>query len=166
MGDTSELSREAELLRKVPMFSKLEPSKLKLLAFASQCLHFEDGEELFHIGDPADCAYVIMSGEVEIMTETESGEVPSFVRGQNDLIGEMGILTNSPRSATVRAKGEVVAMRVKDELFLKLLSDNPDIALDVMRQLSVRLAQTHQRFQELQGQLEHYEKRQQGAPQL
>ncbi len=64
------ISQEAELLRKVPMFSKMESSKLKLLAFTSESLTFETGESLCHAGDPADCAYVIMSGEVEIVGET------------------------------------------------------------------------------------------------
>ena len=58
------LLKETEVLRKVPMFAKLEPSKLKLLAFTSEFQTFEDGEVLFHAGDPADCAFVIM-GTVE-----------------------------------------------------------------------------------------------------
>ncbi len=139
------------------MFAKLEPSKLKLLAFTSESFTFDDGEELFHVGDPADCAFVIMSGAVEIMTETEQGEVASFVRGQNELIGEMAILTNAPRSASVRAKGEVVAMRINGDSFLRLLCENPEIALHVMRQLSIKLAQTHERFEEVQGKLQRYE---------
>ena len=151
-----DLSQEADLLRKVPMFAKLEPSKLKLLAFTSESLTFDDDEELFHAGDPADCAYVIMAGEVAIMTETEQGEVPTFVRGTNELVGEMALLTSSARSASVRAKGPVTAMRITQDMFFKLLTENPDIALDVMRQLSVRLAQTHERFQEVQGLLERF----------
>ena len=151
------LSQEADLLRKVPMFSKLEPSKLKLLAFTSESFHFENEEELFHIGDPSDCAYVIMTGEVEIMVTTDKGEEPFFVRGCNELIGEMGVITNSPRSASVRAKGEVTAMRINDEALLRLLGEHPEIALDVMRQLSVRLGQSTERVEELQNKLQHYE---------
>lgn len=152
------LSQEADLLRKVPMFSKLEPSKLKLLAFTSESLRFENEEKLFHVGDPADCAYVIMSGEVEIMVGAEDGtEQPQFVRGSNELIGEMGILTNSPRSASVRAKGEVTAMRINDEAFIRLLRENSEIALDVMRQLVDRVAQSTERVEELQGKVQRYE---------
>ncbi len=152
-----DLSQEADLLRKVPMFGKLEPSKLKLLAFTSDSLTFENGEELCHAGDPADCTYVIMSGQVEIMAVTEQGEAPAFVRGQNELIGEMAVLTNAPRSASVRAKGEVVAMRISDEAFLRLLRENPEFALVVMRLLVSRLAESMERFQEVQGKLQRYE---------
>lgn len=152
-----DLCQQVEHLRRVPMFAKLEPSKLKLLAFTSEMLSFEDGEEVFRSGDPADCAYVIMAGEVTIMAETEQGEVPGFVRGTHELVGEMALLTNSPRSASVRSKGQMTAMRISDDMFIKLLTENPDIALDVMRQLSVRLAQTHQRFEKVQGMLQRYE---------
>ncbi|MAP13219.1 MAG: cyclic nucleotide-binding protein, partial [Gammaproteobacteria bacterium] len=57
------------------MFARLEPSRLKLLAFTSQNLSFGNGEELFRAGEPSDCAYVIMEGEVEVMADTEAGEV-------------------------------------------------------------------------------------------
>ena len=152
------ISQEAELLRKVPMFSKMESSKLKLLAFTSESLAFEDGESLCRAGDLADCAYVIMSGEVEILGETDEGvEVIFAVRGANELIGEMAVVTNSPRSASVRAHGEVEAMRIMNEALLKLLSENPEIALDVMRQLSERLADATEKFRQVQVKLLQYE---------
>ena len=155
---TLNISQEAELLRKVPMFSKMESSKLKLLAFTSESLAFDDGESLCRAGDLADCAYVIMSGEVEILGETPDGaEVIFGVRGANELIGEMAVVTNSPRSASVRALGEVMAMRIMDEALLKLLSENPEIALDVMRQLSERLADATEKFRQVQIKLQRYE---------
>ena len=68
-----DMMQETDLLRKVPMFAKLDASKLKLLAFTSEMLVFDDGDELFHIGDSADCAYVIMDGAVDVVTETDTG---------------------------------------------------------------------------------------------
>ena len=153
-----DISQEAELLRKVPMFSKMESSKLKLLAFTSDSLTFEHGESLCHAGDAADCAYVIMSGEVEIVGQSKDGaEVLIGVRGCNELIGEMAVVTNEARSAGVRARGEVVAMRIMDEALLKLLSENPEVALDVMRQMAERLAEAGRKFQEVQVKLQRYE---------
>ncbi|MEM7406775.1 MAG: cyclic nucleotide-binding domain-containing protein [Pseudomonadota bacterium] len=148
-----DLLQEADLLRKVPMFSRLEPAKLKLLAFTSQNLSFANAEELFRVGDPADCAYVVMEGEVEVMAETGIGEVVAVTLSQNELVGEMGVLMKAPRSATIRAKGEVKALRITDEAFVKLLRDNPDVSLDVMRQLSEKLARSHRQFEDLQSQL-------------
>ena len=152
-----DLLQEAELLRKVPMFARLEPSRLKLLAFTSQNLSFGNGEELFRAGEPSDCAYVIMDGEVEVMADTEAGEVVAVTLSKNELFGEMGVLSNAPRSASIRAKGDVKALRITDEAFLKLLRDNPDVALDVLRQLSDKLARSHKQFEDMQSRLMRYE---------
>ena len=152
-----DLLQEAELLRKVPMFARLEPSRLKLLAFTSQNLSFGNGEELFRAGEPSDCAYVIMEGEVEVMADTEAGEVVAVTLSKNELFGEMGVLSNAPRSASIRAKGDVKALRITDEAFVKLLRDNPEVALDVLRQLSDKLARSHKQFEDMQSRLMRYE---------
>ena len=149
-----DLQQETDLLRKVPMFSKLEPAKLKLLAFTSQSLSFDDGEEIFHVGEPVDSAYVIMQGEVDVISDTESGEVVATTLHRNELFGELAVLTNAPRSASLRARNGLVAMRISDEMFLRLLAENPDVALDVMRQLSVKLTRTHQNYEVLRRELE------------
>lgn len=149
-----DLFQEAEMLRRVPMFAKLPASKLKLLAFTSQCLTFQDHEVLFHAGDSADCAYVIVDGEVEILADTDAGEVVVGVLHRNELFGELAVLTNSPRSATLRARGKLEALRITDEMFLKLLGENPEVAIDVMRQLSEKLVRTHRQYEDLQRRLQ------------
>ena len=151
---TMDLTTEAELLRKVPMFSRLELSKLKLLAFTSELCTFDASEVLFDAGDAPDSAYVIMEGAVEIVAETEAGPVVEGVLGTNELFGELGVLTSSPRSATIRAQDRLVALRITDEMFLKLLAENPEVALDVMRQLSEKLVRSHQQFVALQKRLQ------------
>ncbi len=148
-----DITSEAELLRKVPMFAKLDTSKLKLLAFTSQSLSFEPGEELFHVGDPADCAFVILSGEAEFLVNTPHGEVVGGALGTNELFGELAILNNATRSATIRASGRLEALRIEEDVFLKLVGENPTVALDVMRQLSDKVARTHRKFEQVQGEL-------------
>lgn len=148
------IQKEADTLGKVPLFSKLDPSKLKLLAFTSELLTYEDGELVFAEGDSADCAYVIMEGEADIFARTESGEVLVGTLQRNQLLGELGVLMSSPRSATIRAKGRLVALRIGEELFLKLLGDNPQVALDVMRQLSAKLVLAHRHVEELEDKLQ------------
>lgn len=147
------IQKEADTLRKVPLFSKLEPSKLKLLAFTSELMSYEDGELVFEEGDSADCAYVIMEGKANIFACTEGGEVLVGTLEKNQLLGELGVLTSSPRSATIRASGRLVALRISEELFLKLLGDNPQVALDVMRQLSAKLVLAHRHVEELEDKL-------------
>ncbi|MFQ6022921.1 MAG: cyclic nucleotide-binding domain-containing protein [Acidiferrobacterales bacterium] len=147
------LLKEAECLRKVPMFTKLDPSKLKLLAFTSDLLTFEDGEVLVHEGDPADCAYVIISGGVDILAPTDAGDVVVGTLGENELFGELGVLTNEPRIVTLRARGRLEALRITEEMFLQLVTANPEVALDVMRQLSEKLTRSHRQVEALQSEL-------------
>ena len=149
-----DIQQETDALRKVSLFSKLEPSKLKLLAFTSELFTYGDDEEVFTEGDHADCAFVIMDGEADIFAHTEAGDVVVGTLKSNQLVGELGVLTNAPRSATIRAKGKLVMLRISDEMFLKLLAENPQVALDVMRQLSGKLVLAHRQYQDLQDKMQ------------
>ena len=142
------------MLRKVPFFGGLDSAKLKLLAFTSRALKFAPGEALMRRGEPADSAYVILEGEVEIVGETTAGEFIVAIVGRNQLQGEMGVITNTPRGATVRAKDAVRALRISGDVFLRLISENPDCALDVMRQLCVRVNASNARLSAAQRDLE------------
>ena len=148
-----DLKTEADALRKVPMFAKLDASKLKLVAFTSRLLTFEDEEILFEQGDPSDSAYLVIEGDVEVLAGQGDDVVVAGVLGRNELVGEMGVLANAPRSATIRARGQVRALRIDGDLFLDLLAENPSVALDVMRQLSDKLARAHRQFELVQEEL-------------
>jgi len=146
--------QEAEMLRRVPFFGGLDSAKLKLLAFTSRALKFAAGEELMRRGESADSAYVVLEGEVEIIGETSAGEFVLAVVGSNALIGEMGVIQNATRGATVRAKTAVRTLRIDGEVFLRLITENPECALDVMRQLSARVAASNARLSAAQRDLE------------
>ena len=136
--------RKRKCCARCPSSAGLDSAKLKLLAFTSRALKFGPGEVLMRKGDPADSAYVILEGEVEIVAETPTGEFVVAVVGRKRCSGEMGVITNTPRGATVRAKVPVRALRISGDVFLRLITENPDCALDVMRQLSAAsMRRTH-----------------------
>ncbi len=151
-----DIQRETEALSKVPLFSKLEQSKLKLLAFTSELQTYEDGDVVFDEGEAADCTFVIMEGEADIYARTKAGggEVVVGTLRANQLLGELGVLTNSPRAASIRARGRLMMLRISGDMFLKLLAENPPVALDVMRQLSGKLVLAHRQYEELQDKLQ------------
>ena len=148
-----DLAEETDLLRKIPMFAKMETSKLKLLAFASEIVSFDDGDIVFNSGDSADYAYVIMEGAVDIITETEKGPIVTVTLSQNQLIGELGVLNNTPRIATLIANGNLRAMKITAEMFFRILRENTEVALDVIRMLSDKLTRTHAQVEALQRQI-------------
>lgn len=150
-----DINQEVDRLSQIPMFSKVETSKLKLLAFTSQLVEYQDGEILFHADDPADSVYLVMEGEVEILADavpdTDGDSV--IVRGENSLIGEIAVISKQGRSASVRARGRLTVLRIEDDVFLQLLTGNPAVALDVMKQLSDKLTEAHHANERLLQQL-------------
>jgi CRP/FNR family cyclic AMP-dependent transcriptional regulator len=142
------LTEEVELLRNIPMFAKLELSKLKLLAFTSERLTYDADQVLFNQGDMGDAAYLIVDGEADVIVSAASGPITVATLGRNDFVGEIAILCDVPRTATVRAKSEVVTLRISKELFFRLVSEFPQIAVEVMRELAQRLEQTTAKLQE------------------
>jgi CRP-like cAMP-binding protein len=136
------LKDEVDLLRKVPLFAHLDPAKLKLLAFTSTRASFKPGQELFHQGDEGDAAYLILSGEAVVIADTPSGEVPVATVGQNAIIGEIAILCEVPRTATVRAESQLETLKIEKEHFLRLIREFPDMGVEIMRELGQRLTRT------------------------
>lgn len=127
------------------MLSGFDDSQLKLIAFTSEALQFHPGDYLFLKHDPSDAVYVIMDGEVEIIiSEVDDVDNVTVIAtlGKNQLVGEMAVFRESPRSASVRAKQNVNTLKIPNDRFLKLITDNPQIAMHVMRQMSERLFDT------------------------
>jgi len=137
------LKQEFELLRRVPIFAEIEPSKLKLLAFMSERVGFDPGKPLVRQGDPADAAYLIIEGHAEVMVETPAGSVLVATNGPNELVGEMGILCDAPRNATVCAKDRVVALRISKEPFMRMVREFPTMAVSIMQELAQWVTSTN-----------------------
>jgi CRP-like cAMP-binding protein len=141
---------DVELLRRIPMFAKVEPAKLKLLAFTSQRVTFETGQELFHQGDAADAAYIIVDGLADIIVDTPAGPLTVAQLGKNDLVGEIGIICEVPRTATVKAASRVTTLRIARDLFYRMLTDFPVMALEVMRDLGHKLEAANAKLRDAQ----------------
>jgi CRP/FNR family cyclic AMP-dependent transcriptional regulator len=139
---------EVELLRKIPIFSKIEPSKLKLLAFTSERLTYAEGDVLFEQGDAGDAAYIIIGGKADVVVDTPGGPLIVATLDENEIVGEIAILCDVPRTATVKANTEVTALRITKDLFFSLVVEFPQIAVEIMRELAHRLEVTTDRLRE------------------
>ena len=142
------LKEEVELLRRIPMFARVEPAKLKLLAFASERLTFAPSQELFHQGDMADAAYIIVDGDAEVILETAKGPIRVANMTKNHLIGEIGILCDVPRTATVKASSNLTTLRISKDLFFSMVTDFPAMGVEIMRELAHRLDHTTTQLRE------------------
>lgn len=133
------LNEEVQLLRKVPYFCRVDPCKLKLLAFTSDRMCYEPGQELFTQGDSSDAAYVILCGKVDLITSTAEGDVKIGDAGCNSIIGEMCLLSNASQAVTAKAVTEVDALRITKDAFFKVMADNPRISMEINRTLAENL---------------------------
>jgi CRP-like cAMP-binding protein len=137
------LEAEVQSLRQVPMFKDIDPARLKLLAVTSERVQFAGGQRFFAQGDSSDAAYVILDGRANVLLNTPNGEIQVAELGGNALVGEMGILSDTPRSATITAAEPTTALRIDKRVFLELLAQFPQMALAVMRELAQRLERTN-----------------------
>jgi len=142
------LNEDVERLRKIPLFAKIEPSKLKLLAFTAQRLTFNANESLFHQGDIGDAAYIIIDGSADVVVDTPNGPITVAQLGKNAFVGEIAILCDVPRTATVTATTELTTICISKELFFQLVGQFPQMAIEIMRELARRLDVTTRDLQE------------------
>ncbi|WP_310619570.1 cyclic nucleotide-binding domain-containing protein [Flexibacterium corallicola] len=142
------IDKEVAALKKVPLFQGIDSSKLRLLAFISERVEFQDGESLCLQGDEGDSAFVIMEGEAQVFVD---GEEVARV-GQYAVVGEIAILCDVPRIATLTAHGRMSVLSISKDKFLQMLKEFPEISLEVMRFLARRLESTTRSLAEAKAQ--------------
>ena len=109
---------DAELLKEVPLFELLDDHERADLAAQLDDVHFNAGETIFNYGDPGDAIYMICSGEVEVFFKNDTGErIVLEVATRGDFFGELSLLDNGYRSASVQALQDTDALRLdRDDL--------------------------------------------------
>jgi CRP-like cAMP-binding protein len=135
---------DVETLKRTPLFAKVEPAKLKLIAFAAERTQLRKGEEMFHQGDLADAAYIILEGRADVVIDTPAGPLKVAEVGSNEVVGDIGILCDVPRTATIVATENLTTLRITKDLFFRMVSDFPTISIEVMRVLAQRLEHANQ----------------------
>lgn len=133
------LQQEVDLLRKVPMFANMDASQLKLLSFASERVSFMQGDRFIQQDEFGDTAYLIISGDAEVIAEAGGKEVPLGSVGVHQVVGDIALLHSGKRTATVRARTPMVCLKLTRDVFFHLIKENPDFALSVMRDLAKRV---------------------------
>jgi CRP-like cAMP-binding protein len=137
------LEQEVNILKRIPLFSNIETAKLKLMAFASERITFKPGQSLCEQGEPGDAAYIIIEGEADVLIDTDAGQIKVAAVGANDIIGEIAILIDVPRTATVRAVSDVGTLKITKDLFFRMVTDFPEMGIEIMRVLAHRLEATN-----------------------
>ena len=134
---TLPLMERVLFLHRVPLFATLDPADLQQVArIATECA-FGEGATLFRQGDSGDALYIVVDGSLRI--EQDGREIAR--RGPGDVVGEMSIVNDAPRLATVVAVEATRALRIGRPDFDAILRDRPETAVGVIRVLAKRLAE-------------------------
>jgi signal transduction histidine kinase len=128
-------------LRKSPLFQGLSDDELQRLMDMAEPLSLRVGECLIRQGDMGDAAYVVLSGELEIQKQTGNSLIKIDVRNPGDVVGEMALLSNATRNASVIAKSNVEVLRIPQDAFVTLLTSSPGAAMAVLHWVMARLHQ-------------------------
>ena len=131
-----------DFLRKVPLFTDLPDEDLARLCEMMEDIHLSPGQELFAEGSRGDRAYIIQSGELEVIKASGSRPILLSVRGAGDVIGEMALLEDAPRNATVRARGDVKLFAINAEPFERLLKTSPTASRVMLNTVLARYRST------------------------
>lgn len=152
-GADEALGAEAQSLRQVPLFNNLDPTRLKFLAFTSERKTYQPGEVLMREGEDGDAAYVILDGLADVLVGDGPMEKVLFPLGPNKLVGELALLNDAKRSATVRAKEKTTALRLSREVFSEMARQDPYFAFEMTRDLGRRLILTTDQLTEAQAEI-------------
>ena len=130
----------AKLLRQIDLFSGLERVTLAKLAAHLQPLSFESQSVIFRQGEAGDAFYLVATGSVGAYLSGRAGnETLLRLLQVGEPFGEMALLTNSPRTATIKVEDKCEVLRLDRKVFLELVREHPSVALAVASTLSRRL---------------------------
>jgi signal transduction histidine kinase len=128
-----------EFLRRLPLFANLPEPDLDWLCEMAEPVTVSVGQLLMKEGEPGDAMYVILEGDVEVTKRSGGQEVMIARRGAGDVIGEMALLYETPRIASVRALSTCRLLRISHTAFQRMLSCSPSAPLAMLHTVSSRL---------------------------
>ncbi len=125
-------------LKSIDLFSQIPGEDLLRVAQIAEEIAFEPKETVMAEGELGDSLYLIVDGNVEVF----KGDRLVVELGERECVGEMAILDSEPRSATVRAKSAVNALKIEREDFYDVMNEKTEIAQGIIKVLTRRLRQT------------------------
>jgi CRP/FNR family cyclic AMP-dependent transcriptional regulator len=135
------------VLRSVPLFSSVPEEQLRLLTTVVTRRSTTRGSIIMAAGDPTDSLYIILSGRLKVMMSDADGkEVILSILGAGEFFGEMGLIDDNPRSASVVAIEPCELLAITRRDFKKCMTENAEMAVAVMRGLVRRLREADRKI--------------------
>ena len=137
-------------LRRVPLFSGLTEPQLEALAAGSARRSYPKGRTIVSEGEPSQSMYILLAGRAKVQrSDSEGKEVILAVLGSGEFFGEMSLIDDAPRSASVITLEPCEFMAVSKDAFKALLAQSPEVSMNVMRGLVRRLREADKKIETL-----------------
>ena len=133
-------------LKGVSIFQKVDGEGLRYLAEKAEEKIVEAGSLIFRENEMGEEMYIVKSGKIEVFKEINGEKKSMAILGQKDFFGEMAILEEAPRSASVMAVEDSALISIDKESFRQAIFEYPDIALEVLKCLSQRLREANEKL--------------------
>src|SRR5690606_5264606 len=144
------LEENKAFLRRVPLLSGLNEQQIESLAAGSARRNFPKGRTIVSEGEPSQSLYILLSGRAKVQRSVSEGrEVILAVLGSGDFFGEMSLIDEAPRSASVITLESCDFMSIAKESFKAMLLQSNDMCMAVMRGLVRRLREADQKIETL-----------------
>lgn len=135
------LDDDIRILGKVDLFEPLTAEQLRLLAFGAERLTLRAGRELFKANQIADCAYVVISGEISLFLQNSEGYHLLHQAKAGSIIGELALIAETQRLTSARAEVETEVLRLNRSVFRRILQEYPEVAVALHQYISEGLNQ-------------------------
>lgn len=149
------MSSTVDLLARVPLLKDLSSDELLTLAERTHRETFGPDEIIVHIGMPGRSLYLLVAGQVQVLYPSRNADFELARLGPGDFFGEMALLNDKPRSATVRALGDVEALVLDKDEFRRVVSETAGMALHLLSALSVRIRNADEQISTLSDEAVH-----------
>lgn len=137
-------------LRRVRLFSSLSEQQLEVLAAGSVRRNYPKGRTIVAEGEPSQSLYVLLSGRAKVQrSDSEGKEVILAVLGPGECFGEMSLIDDEPRSASVITLESCDFMSINKDSFKAMLVQSHDIAMQIMKGLIRRLREADKKIETL-----------------
>jgi len=147
------LDDDIRLLSGVALFESLADEHLRLLAFGAEKMSLRAGETLYIEGEPALCAYVVMSGRIEIYRERDDERVKLADAGPGTVLGELAVIAPTRRLSSAMASVESRVMAIDRKSFRRILEEYPELPEMIHRRLAREFQAMVERLEALSSKL-------------
>ena len=147
---TAQIALNPQILKSVPLFSLFSDTQIAQLLSCVQHRSYPRNSFILRAGEETDALYIVLSGRVKVLIPDEEGhEVILSMIGPHDFFGEMGLLDDQSRSASVETLEACEMLRLSKVGFTNILKDNFDLAMLIMRSLVKRLREADRKIESL-----------------